>query len=262
MTRTRLVPYRPDSASVRKLSQATGILRTNLNALRYRYRDGDLLINWGRHDHLVPGPEDAYVNFPDAVSRARNKLIAFACFDAAGVPTLEWTPHPYVAEQWWKDGADVVVRGTATGQAGAGIRLVTQNDAIGDVEHGTLDAWPLAPLYTKYAKKRHEYRLHVWGKDLLDIQQKRKRNGSDADAMIRSWDNGWVFCREGVVCPEAVSHAAVAAVAALGLDFGAVDVGWNEHYQRAYVYEVNTAPGLEGATLEKYANKIKEIANR
>lgn len=211
---------------------------------------------------MVPGPEDAYVNFPGAVFRARDKVVAFAAFDRANVPTLEWTVDPAVAQQWWKEGADVVVRGTTTGQAGAGIRLVTQNDAIGDVEHSTLAEWPVAPLYTKYAKKRTEYRLHVWGKDLLDIQEKRKRSGSDANSMIRSWDNGWVFCREGVVCPEEVSHAAVAAVAALGLDFGAVDVGWNEHYKRPYVYEVNTAPGLEGTTLERYVNKIKEIANR
>ena len=44
----------------------------------------------------------------------------------------------------------------------------------------------------------------------------------------------------------------------LGLDFGAVDVIWNEHESKAYVLEINTAPGLEGSTVEDY----KEFFNR
>ena len=43
-----------------------------------------------------------------------------------------------------------------------------------------------------------------------------------------------------------------------GLDFGAVDVLWNERQQKAYVCEVNTAPGLEGITLDNYLKEIKE----
>jgi glutathione synthase/RimK-type ligase-like ATP-grasp enzyme len=191
------------------------------------------------------------VNHWSAVSVARNKVLTLMEFDAHAVPTLEWTVNPDVAQQWWKDGADVVVRGTTTGQGGAGIRLITQGDAIAE--------WPLAPLYTKYAKKRTEYRLHVWRGDLLDIQEKRRRSGSEADSRIRSYDNGWIFARENVAVPECVSKAAVAAVNALNLDFGAVDVGYNAHYDRPIVFEVNTAPGLEGTTLERYAEKAKEL---
>lgn len=254
--RVRIVPYKAHSASVRKLSAATGVLRIRTNTrTRFRPRPTDVIVNWGSHtyphtDWAVRGTAPIYVNPPAAVWRARNKAAAFAEFDKAGVPTLEWTVHPDIAEGWLRDGDSVVVRHTATGQAGAGIELITP-----DVQTHV----PPAPLYTKYAKKRDEYRIHVWGDDLLDIQQKRKRRETDVDSRIRSYDNGWVFCREGVVCPEAVSKAAVAAVKALGLDFGAVDVGWNDHYRRAIVFEVNTAPGLEGATLEKYANKIKEL---
>jgi hypothetical protein len=45
----------------------------------------------------------------------------------------------------------------------------------------------------------------------------------------------------------------------LHLDFGAVDVGWNEHHGEATIYEVNTAPGLEGTTLEKYYEGMAQI---
>ena len=43
---------------------------------------------------------------------------------------------------------------------------------------------------------------------------------------------------------------------AVGLKFGAVDLIWNELENKSYVLEINTAPGLTGATLEKYAQAI------
>ncbi|MNY63636.1 hypothetical protein D3C86_2006230 [compost metagenome] len=49
------------------------------------------------------------------------------------------------------------------------------------------------------------------------------------------------------------------AVNAIGLTFGAVDVIWNEYRHQAYVLEVNTAPGLTGTTLEKYAEAFRGL---
>jgi D-alanine-D-alanine ligase-like ATP-grasp enzyme len=40
------------------------------------------------------------------------------------------------------------------------------------------------------------------------------------------------------------------------LDFGAVDIIYNAKRNECYVLEVNTAPGLEGTTVEKYATKF------
>jgi len=55
---------------------------------------------------------------------------------------------------------------------------------------------------------------------------------------------------------------ALAAVSALGLDFGAVDIIYNEHENQYYVLEVNTAPGLEGTTVEKYAEAFAKEFSR
>jgi D-alanine-D-alanine ligase-like ATP-grasp enzyme len=41
------------------------------------------------------------------------------------------------------------------------------------------------------------------------------------------------------------------------LDFGAVDVIWNEKEDKYYVLEVNTACGLEGTTLDKYVEQFR-----
>jgi D-alanine-D-alanine ligase-like ATP-grasp enzyme len=56
-----------------------------------------------------------------------------------------------------------------------------------------------------------------------------------------------------VVEPAGLRELGVAAVAAVGLDFGAVDIIWNQTQDRCYVLEINTAPGLCNTTCQKYA---------
>ncbi len=116
-----------------------------------------------------------------------------------------------------------------------------------------------APLYTEYVKKADEYRVHIFGGEVIDIQQKRKRReipNEQINYQIRNHASGWVYCRDGINCPDSVIAASHSALGVLGLDFGAVDVGFNRHKEEPCVYEVNTAPGLEGATLNSYAEAI------
>ena len=64
---------------------------------------------------------------------------------------------------------------------------------------------------------------------------------------------------EDVVVPDVCRSLAIDSVAALRLDFGAVDIIWNKRHDRYYTLEVNTAPGLEGTTLERYSNAIRRL---
>jgi D-alanine-D-alanine ligase-like ATP-grasp enzyme len=70
-----------------------------------------------------------------------------------------------------------------------------------------------------------------------------------------------VFCRENFSPVDIVDNAALGAVSALGLDFGAVDVKCNRQGTRAAVLEVNTAPGLQGTTLRKYAEALMGLVS-
>jgi D-alanine-D-alanine ligase-like ATP-grasp enzyme len=122
-----------------------------------------------------------------------------------------------------------------------------------------------APLYVMYRKKKREYRVHVAFGRVIDVQQKRKRTNYDGtvDYAVRNHHTGWVYCREDVVDSTPRDNLAIRAVDALGLDFGAVDIIYNEHLDAFYLLEVNTAPGLEGTTVEKYnaafAARISEM---
>ena len=94
---------------------------------------------------------------------------------------------------------------------------------------------------------------------MIDIQQKKKVNGGDANFEVRNHSNGWIYAREGVVIPdEAITHS-IDSINALGLDFGAVDVIVGRDTGAINILEINTAPGLEGTTLTKYVEAIQEL---
>jgi D-alanine-D-alanine ligase-like ATP-grasp enzyme len=57
--------------------------------------------------------------------------------------------------------------------------------------------------------------------------------------------------------PGDVLVQAVRAMAGSGLEFGACDLIWNQKREKAYILEINCAPGLEGTTVEIYRDAIK-----
>ncbi len=75
---------------------------------------------------------------------------------------------------------------------------------------------------------------------------------------IRSHDKGWCFAFKHLVdepVPAIVRDIAIRSVNALGLDFGGVDMGWND--DGTCVFEINTAPGLEETSLKAYVEAFQ-----
>lgn len=245
-------PYRRGSRSVKALANALGAKRIKLEGSRFRPTPDKFVVNWGStrlHFHRDIDFSNV-LNTPYSVEIAASKLDALEGLQEEGVPVPEFTTDKNTAQEWLNEGDAVVCRTVLNGSGGRGICL------------STLDGTPLvdAPLYTKYVKKTAEYRVHVFMGQVLDVQQKKRKLDVPEDEVnwqIRNHDNGWIFAREGVEAPDVVLDVATNAVDALLLDFGAVDVVYNRHHG-AFVLEVNTAPGLEGTTLEKYAQAIKE----
>ena len=245
--RLRIEPYKAGSKSAKALSKRCGILRTKTGRV---YRPTDTLINWGNSERRFHNAQ--YINNPESVFLASDKLATYQVLKEAGnVPIPDFTTSRAECIEWLEAGYSVLARSVLRGSQGVGITVLTPG-AGGDAGMPHI---PNVPLYVEYIKKAREYRVHVVRDHIIDIQQKRKRAGvpnEEVNYQVRNAQFGWVFCRDNVVCHDDVKNAAVDSVHALGLDFGAVDIGWNEHDGAATVYEVNTAPGLEGTTLEKY----------
>jgi hypothetical protein len=137
-------------------------------------------------------------------------------------------------------------------------RLINASEGRGITvfERGTTP--PPAPLYVEYIVKKKEFRVHVWNNEVIDVAEKRKRreHGEERDAFVRNTANGYVFCRTAVLEPDDLRSLALNAVSALGRTYGAVDIIWNEKQNKCFVLEVNSRPGMEGTTVEKYADAI------
>lgn len=77
-----------------------------------------------------------------------------------------------------------------------------------------------------------------------------------ANQVLRSNRMGWKFSIVKKYKKE-LEDKAVAAVKALGLDFGAVDCCLDTN-DNPYIFEVNTGPGLEGTSFDKYIEAFTE----
>lgn len=260
MSRTLIYPWNMASSSSKQLAHAIGVKRVFPDG-KYSPQDGDTVINWGASTppKWQQGLESVgkFINHPDSVAKAINKVYAFKTMVNAGVRTPEFTTQYEVAQQWVDDEDLVVCRTKVKGHSAEGIVLFS-------AEHNFGEQLPLAPLYTKYRKKAEEYRVHVVNGDVIDVSQKRLRTGlpNKPDYRVRNHGGGWVYARIGIVVPVDVYNQARGAISALGLEFGAVDLGWNNHYKQATVYEVNSAPGLTGTTLYRYAQAFAELTDR
>jgi len=244
--KVRIEPYKLWSGGAKALGEHVGILRATPRQVR-RHGDFDVVINWGRSERRFNAK---YINAPEAVAVASDKLRTAEALREHGVPSPDYTTDRKDVLVWQEEGHTVLCRTLLRASQGRGIVLVVPGQNV-----------PYAPLYVKYVKKSTEYRVHVAFGKVVDVQQKKRRLEVPDDKVnwqIRNNHNGFVFARDGVVAPDSAREAAIRAVAALGLDFGAVDLGWNDKAGEPTVYEVNTAPGLEGSTLETYAKAFKE----
>jgi hypothetical protein len=235
----KIYPYKMSSQSAKYLSEGLDCTRVYPNR-RYIPKSNHVIINWGnshRPDWYRRSP--SIINEPECVRDATNKLTTLLVLKEAGVNVPEFTTVIAEAKAW--DGI-VVCRRTITGARGQGIVIANNPDEIID-----------APLYTKHLRHKHEYRVHMMNGEVIDVTQKKKRQGTNPNSLVRSHGD-WVFCREGIVIPDVIKEQALKAVSALGLDFGAVDIAYRERENKAYALEINTAPGLDAGsiTLAKY----------
>ena len=253
-----IVPYKIGSQSAKRIKDgivAAGhrCVRVRPDSTTYRPRPTDKIIYYG-------GSPARYLS-NTVINRTRdlanNKLKTLQRLQEIGLSTVEWTTDREVASQWQ---GTVVARHTLSGHSGQGIIAFYHA-----CEYGPEGSqWPAAPLYTKYLKKTYECRVHVFNGRVIDAQIKRKKTtGIDAtqetNTLIRNIHTGWVYCREDFTLPPAATELSIAAVNAVNLNFGAVDLIYNKYYNKFYILEINSAPGLDGTTLDNYIQAFLSI---
>jgi len=247
-----------DTSGARLAESLQAYLRTGISPGIYT----KYLINYGRNKLEGLDRYERIFNHPDNIKNASNKLKCLDILSDNFLPVVSFFTDEEMARnrassQW------VMCRTLLNSSSGKGIVLAKSPEEIVP-----------APLYTGYYKKRYEFRYHVVGDRVISVQQKKRLSSEEleargmtrGDSYIRNLDNGYIFAREGVTEIPEISEICIKAIKALGLDFGAVDV-----LAKRWVYdkpdgsfvicEVNTAPGLQGTTLEDYTNAFKEVTH-
>jgi hypothetical protein len=258
MYRLKVFPYKLGSISAKSLANSLGVKRVRPT---YDARRRDIIINWGNSRPAGFKGSITDLNTHAAIALACNKLNTFQALEAAGFQHLPlWCTTRYEADQLLytaseggTTSAGIYCRTSLTGHSGSGIVIASNTYDLVD-----------APLYTVGTKHKYEFRVHVFKGKVLDVQQKKRKRGlGPSGSGIRNHSNGWIYARSDISIPSIITEASINAVAILGLDFGAVDIGYRERDGKAFVFEVNTAPGLVGTTLTKYTeafnNYLEEL---
>lgn len=262
-------PYKNGSRSVEALCEYARSVGDSSRELlvensRYVHREDHIAINWGRSS-LANNPQfgrhgDKVINRSGNVAICANKLKFFRIMTQAhGIkPRIpSHTTDIEAARSWQREGKHVCERHKLDGHSAEGLVIKAPDQALA-----------VAPLYTMYVKKKDEYRIHYYrtGNQTRTIFVQKKvhpnaqRNGQeDIDWKIRNHAGGFIFQRNNIVVPDDVYIQSSRAFQASGLDIGAVDVIYNQASDKAYVLEINTAPGLEGESVKEYFDAIKKI---
>ena len=240
--------WREASEGARELATALGVRRIRHDGRStYVGNANKTVVNWGASQLPEVVSRSRILNRPERVAAMSNKRTFFELMGATDARLPDWTTDRLVARSW---NDRVVERHVLNGHSGNGIRIVENSLDIGQ-----------APLYTRYVPKKAEYRVHFAGGVVIDVQRKiRDPNREPTNWHVRSHENGFIYIRNGVQesMPRDVLDQATIIANESGLDFGAVDIIWNESRAEAYVLEVNTAPGLTGETVNSYANYFRQ----
>lgn len=199
----------------------------------------DYLIRWGSSRGVSYIPDVETINLKRAVNRNTDKLQSLREMRDAGVNVPEFSRN-------YED-LDYPMLGRSMNHSqGSDINLILQERDARLTDND---------FYVQYIPTELEYRVHVMDGRVFKVHEKRLRSEADNHPYIRNYGTGWVFVNPREEPPE--ERLATTAVDALGLDFGAVDIIRAEDGTE-YALEVNTAPSLDEANLERYGQAIAD----
>ena len=244
--------YKKGSASVAALKQAFDAKLIKLENSKFVGGPDKKILNWGSSVANREVEMSDTLNKPSLVGVASNKLKFFNMLAGFDI-TPEFTVDLNTAYDWLNDGNVVIAREKLTGHSAEGLEVIENQVDWDDYNHND------AKLYVKYIPKKAEFRVHVFKGKVIDVQKKGTPKGMiPISYRVQNRNNGFIFIREGFTTPQCVKDVAVKAFNETGLDFGAIDVIYNEYREKAYVLEMNTAPGLEGITVNNYVDAIAD----
>lgn len=211
-----------------------------------RFKAMPLATGWGgkhiRYGSHVESPGEC-LNSLESVKLASDKVKALYAFECAGVPS----PRRWFADNIAGGGETALIwRKNARHSANDNPYIVRANETTDRGRQLLYD------YCLEFIDKRNEYRATSLLGRAIRLQKKVPKEGCTPDMDVRSNSRGWQLKDVEFTQSGRVSGLGIAAIGALGLDFGAADI--IESLDGVlYVIEVNTAPGLTGRGIRRYS---------
>lgn len=222
--------YRSDkSEGAAQLVQALGAKRIGADT-RVELVSGDVVVNWGA---VLPYPVPRGVKVLNN-SKLLDKYEQITLLTKASVATVE-----------------------AVKQLEAWIHRDLEHYDGNDLKRGL----GLGGFWVRRENIVKEFRVHSFAGKSIRAGVKEPAS-SNAHPWIRTYTHGWRINCNGFRSSPEMREIAHAAVRALKLEFGAVDIGQREDGS-LIVIEVNRSPGMETdeQPSEAYADAVKEWAD-
>ena len=281
----------PTDDTGKRLAEALGAKHGNTKPAA---KTGMIVVGWGcKTKDRVAMKQHTVLNHPDKIRTNRDKLKTLSVLKAAGIPVADFVNAgdvltalsdarsaislPLIGRKKYHQGGKDFWTCLTRGQV---------QKAIGQG----------AEYFQNYLDIVDEYRLHVFNGRVINMQKKTERSNMTAaykeqhgtrisniadknkialdkntmeyvlenlgkreerpDQIIKSNIRGWKFSQIKTAKAE-LKEAAVNAVKAIGLDFGAVDCCMAEG-GKPYIIEVNSGPGLQGTPFDAYVAAFKD----
>jgi hypothetical protein len=205
------------------------------------------IIRWGsRAFPAIDGAERRVLNRVAAIERASHKLNSLEILRDRDIPVPDFDTDP-----------EALVRRTGYPILGRRMQHARATDLVLCLQRRDFRRRP-RDYYIAYIPTNREYRLHVVGGDVIRVQGKYSDVQGDYLPWVRNFASGYRFRAPSRRLHNARLNSAVAAVDALGLDFGAVDLIVGDDGAH-YVLEVNTSPACSPRTGAAYVNAFARM---
>jgi len=222
-------------------------------------------------DVVSKGGSRVEVNTVEAVTKSANKLLMKQAFAENDVKTAIWTRTANAEElrRFFNEHGQIVAK-SFFGSRGEGNTLISSMDALNRfILANTINNF----VFEKYYNYVREYRLHVTAEGVFYTCRKMlKRDTPEEERWYRNDSNCAWFLEENPdfdrpLCWDAIVEQSVAALNAVGLDIGAVDVkvqsntkGGNRRQTVDFIIlEINSAPAFGELTETLYKEELMKV---